>query len=99
MVKFGCYVKHSSLQKGVFRYKIVKTLRKGLNHPPRCKQKAKIRLLCILFLSALAGNGIGGKSVRRIPKTQNRTVWEQRKVSLFYHYRYCRHVANVSVVP
>lgn len=37
MVKFIYYVKHSSLQKGVFRHKIVKTLRKGINHPPRCK--------------------------------------------------------------
>ena len=45
--KFGCYVKHSSLQKGVFRHKIVKTLRKGSNHPPRCKQKTKRRLFCV----------------------------------------------------
>lgn len=45
--KFGCYVKHSSLQKGVFRHKIVKTLRKGSNHPPHCKQKAKRRLFCV----------------------------------------------------
>lgn len=45
--KFGCYVKHSSLQKGVFRHKIVKTLRKGINHPPRCKQKTKRRLFCV----------------------------------------------------
>lgn len=45
--KFGCYVKHSSLQKGVFRHKIGKTLRKGLNHPPHCKQKAKRRLFCV----------------------------------------------------
>ena len=47
MVKFICYVKHSSLQKGVFRHKIVKTLRKGSNHPPRCKQKTKRRLFCV----------------------------------------------------
>lgn len=47
MAKFGCYVKHSSLQKGVFRHKIVKTLRKGSNHPPRCKQKTKRRLFCV----------------------------------------------------
>ena len=48
--KFGYYVKHSSLQKGVFRHKIVKTLRKGSNHPPRCKQKAK-RLLFYVAIS------------------------------------------------
>lgn len=47
MAKFGCYVKHSSLQKGVFRHKIVKTLRKGINHPPHCKQKTKRRLFCV----------------------------------------------------
>ena len=47
MVKFIYYVKHSSLQKGVFRHKIGKTLRKGLNHPPHCKQKAKRRLFCV----------------------------------------------------
>lgn len=47
MVKFIYYVKHSSLQKGVFRHKIVKTLRKGINHPPRCKLKAKRHLFYV----------------------------------------------------
>ena len=93
--KFGCYVKHSSLQKGVFRHKIVKTLRKGSNHPPRCKQKTKTRLFCVAVpLGTCRQRNRGGKIGKAEPKTQNRTVWEQRKVSLFYHYRYCRHVAK-----
>ena len=94
MVKFGCYVKHSSLQKGVFRHKIVKTLRKGLNHPPHCKQKAKIRLFYVAVSFGTCTQRNRGKIGKAEPKTQNRTVWEQRKVSLFYHYRYCRHVAK-----
>lgn len=69
--KFGCYVKHSSLQKGVFRHKIVKILRKGLNHPPLANKRLKDVCFTLLFLSALADDGIGGKSARQIPKKKN----------------------------
>lgn len=62
MVKFIYYVTHSSLQKGVFRHKIVKTLRKGINHPPHCKQKTKRRLFCVAVPLGIADNGIGGEN-------------------------------------
>lgn len=69
--KFGCYVKHSSLQKGVFRHKIVKILRKGINHPPRCKQKAKIRLFYVAVSFGTCTQRNRGKSARQIPKKTN----------------------------
>lgn len=71
MAKFGCYVKHSSLQKGVFRHKIVKILRKGLNHPPHCKQKAKIRLFYVAVSFGTCTQRNRGKSARQIPKKTN----------------------------
>lgn len=37
---------------------------------PVAKKRQKYVCFVLLFLSALAGNGIGGKSARRIPKTQ-----------------------------
>lgn len=73
--KFGCYVKHSSLQKGVFRHKIVKTLRKGINHPPRCKQKAKIRLFCV----AVPLGTCRQRNREKIAKTDT----QKRQIALF----------------
>lgn len=94
MAKFGCYVKHSSLQKGVFRHKIVKILRKGLNLPPHCKQKTKRRLFCVAVPFGTCRQRNRGKIGKADTKNTNCPVWEQRKVSLFYHYHYCRHVAK-----
>lgn len=94
MAKFGCYVKHSSLQKGVFRHKIVKTLRKGLNHPPHCKQKAKIRLfyVAVSFGTCTQRNrGKIGKTDTQKDKLPCLTTTESFSL---LPLPYCRHVAK-----
>lgn len=70
MVKFIYYVKHSSLQKGVFRHKIVKTLRKGINHPPLASKRQKDVCFTLLFLSALQTTESGENRQDRYPKRQ-----------------------------
>lgn len=98
--KFGCYVKHSSLQKGVFRHKIVKTLRKGSNHPPRCKQKTKRRLFCVAVpLGTCRQRNRGGKSARRNQKHKIVPFGNNGKFLSFTITTTADTLPNVSVAP
>ena len=101
MAKFGCYVKHSSLQKGVFRHKIVKTLRKGSNHPPRCKQKTKRRLFCVAVPlgTCRQRNRGGGKSARRNQKHKIVPFGNNGKFLSFTITTTADTLPNVSVAP
>ena len=98
--KFGCYVKHSSLQKGVFRHKIVKTLRKGLNHPPHCKQKTKRRLFCVAVpLGTCRQRNRGKIGKTDTPKTQIALFDNNGKFLSFTITTTADTLPNVSVAP